>query len=70
MARLATVTAVKPPRRFGELAMDGRPSPPFAEKPEQESAYISGGFMVLEPRIGSSSTAGTLRLRAGPDGDG
>lgn len=48
---VATVTAVKPSGRFGELAMDGQTITAFREKPEQESAYISGGFMILEPRI-------------------
>ncbi|MBN8248009.1 MAG: glucose-1-phosphate cytidylyltransferase, partial [Verrucomicrobia bacterium] len=49
---IATVTAVKPSGRFGELAMDGRTITAFREKPEQEAAYISGGFMVLHRRIG------------------
>jgi glucose-1-phosphate cytidylyltransferase len=31
--------------------MDGKTITAFREKPEQESAYISGGFMVLEPKI-------------------
>ncbi len=49
---LATVTAIKPTGRFGELAMDGQTITAFREKPEQENAYVSGGFMVLDPRIG------------------
>ncbi len=49
---IATVTAVKPSGRFGELAMDGQTITAFREKPEQEAAYISGGFMVLNRRIG------------------
>jgi glucose-1-phosphate cytidylyltransferase len=48
---LATVTAVKPAGRFGELAMDGQTITAFHEKPEQDGAYISGGFMVLDRRI-------------------
>lgn len=48
---VATLTAVKPSGRFGELAMDGRTITAFREKPEQESSYISGGFMVLDRRI-------------------
>lgn len=48
---IATVTAVKPSGRFGELAMDGKTITAFREKPEQESAYISGGYMVLDRRI-------------------
>jgi glucose-1-phosphate cytidylyltransferase len=48
---VATVTAVKPRGRFGELAMDGQTITAFREKPDEENAYISGGFMVLDPRI-------------------
>ena len=49
--RLATVTAVKPSGRFGELAMDGETITAFREKPEKESSYISGGFFVLNQGI-------------------
>ncbi len=48
---VATMTAVKPSGRFGELAMDGRTITAFREKPEQESGYINGGFMVLDQRV-------------------
>ncbi len=50
-AAVATVTAVKPSGRFGELALDGKTITAFREKPEQENAYISGGFMVFNRRI-------------------
>lgn len=48
---VATVTAVKPSGRFGELALDGQTITAFREKPEQERAYISGGFFVLNRRV-------------------
>jgi glucose-1-phosphate cytidylyltransferase len=48
---VATMTAVKPSGRFGELAMDGQTITAFQEKPEQESGYINGGFMVLNRTI-------------------
>jgi glucose-1-phosphate cytidylyltransferase len=48
---LATLTAVRPSGRFGELAMDGRTITAFREKPDQEKAYISGGFMVLNKKV-------------------
>ena len=48
---VATVTAVRPSGRFGELAMDGQTITAFTEKPDQENTYISGGFMVLDRRI-------------------
>ena len=50
--KLATVTAVKPSGRFGELAMDGETITAFREKPEKESSYISGGFFVMNRKIG------------------
>ena len=49
--KLATLTAVRPSGRFGELAMDGHTIAGFREKPEQESAFINGGFFVLNRRI-------------------
>jgi ribonuclease HI len=38
--------------RFGELAMDGQTITAFHEKPEKEAGFISGGFFVLNKRIG------------------
>lgn len=49
--KLATVTAVKPSGRFGELAMDGHTITGFNEKPEQESTFVNGGFFVLNRRV-------------------
>ncbi len=50
--RLATVTAVRPPARFGGLAFDtaGRVTD-FIEKPQIGEGWINGGFMVLEPGV-------------------
>lgn len=47
--RLATVTAVRPPARFGELRFDGDRVVEFAEKPQTTTGWINGGFFVLEP---------------------
>jgi glucose-1-phosphate cytidylyltransferase len=49
--RLATVTAVRPPGRFGEMGFDGDRVTSFAEKPADGGAWISGGFFVLEPGV-------------------
>ena len=49
---LATITAVRPAGRFGELALNGTTITAFQEKPERENSYISGGFMVLNRRVG------------------
>jgi glucose-1-phosphate cytidylyltransferase len=49
--KLATVTAVRPPSRFGELTMDGTRVISFNEKPQVSSGMINGGFFVFEPKI-------------------
>jgi glucose-1-phosphate cytidylyltransferase len=47
--RLATVTAVHPPARFGSLELEGDQVSRFAEKPQTEQGWINGGFFVFEP---------------------
>ena len=49
--RLATVTAVRPPARFGGLIFDGDLVARFTEKPQIGEGWINGGFLVLEPRV-------------------
>jgi glucose-1-phosphate cytidylyltransferase len=49
--RLATVTAVRPPARFGNLALDGDRVREFAEKPQTGEGWINGGFFVFEPGV-------------------
>lgn len=48
---LATVTAVRPPARFGGLVLDGDKVTQFTEKPQIGEGWINGGFMVLQPEI-------------------
>jgi glucose-1-phosphate cytidylyltransferase len=48
--KLATVTAVQPPGRFGALLVDGEAVVGFREKPE-DGGWINGGFFVLSPRV-------------------
>lgn len=48
--KLATITAVHPPPRFGELVLDGDRVAEFSEKP-MDAGWINGGFMVLEPGV-------------------
>ena len=45
--RLATITAVQPPGRFGALVLDGQTVTRFAEKPGGDGGLINGGFFVL-----------------------
>ena len=47
----ATVTAVRPPARFGGLVFDGPLVAEFTEKPQIGEGWINGGFMVCEPGI-------------------
>ncbi len=49
--RLATVTAVKPPGRFGALQIDGARVSEFTEKPQGDGGWINGGFFVLSPGV-------------------
>lgn len=49
--KLATVTAVRPPSRFGGLVLDGDSVARFTEKPATGEGLINGGFMVLEPGV-------------------
>ena len=49
--RLATVTAVRPPARFGGLELEGDLIAKFTEKPQIGEGWVNGGFMVFEPAI-------------------
>jgi glucose-1-phosphate cytidylyltransferase len=48
---LATVTAVYPPKRFGQLEIVGDQVRDFKEKPDGEGGFINGGFFVLSPKV-------------------
>lgn len=50
-ARLATVTSVQPPGRFGSLEIDGNSVKGFLEKPKGDGGMINGGFFVLSPEV-------------------
>ena len=49
--RQATVTAVRPPARFGVLDIDGDRVRSFQEKPQISEGWINGGFFVFEPSL-------------------
>ena len=50
--KLATLTAVRPPGRFGALKIDKENNvQKFEEKPEGDGGYINGGFFVLSPKV-------------------
>jgi glucose-1-phosphate cytidylyltransferase len=49
--KLATVTAIQPPGRYGALDIDAGRVLSFQEKPAGDGAWINGGFFVLEPGV-------------------
>ncbi len=49
--KLATVTGVRPPARFGEMEVDGDRVRRFDEKPQLKTGWINGGFMVFERSV-------------------
>lgn len=49
--KLATITAVRPPARFGALEFDGDLVSKFLEKPQAGEGWINGGFSVFEPGV-------------------
>ena len=48
--KIATVTAVRPPGRFGELRLTGDVVSEFDEKPQATAGFINGGFFVFDAR--------------------
>lgn len=49
--KLATVTAVRPPARFGYMKIEGNTVTHFGEKNQSDEGWINGGFFVLEPQV-------------------
>ena len=64
--KLATVTAVSPPGRFGMLALEGDAVRGFEEKPRDGSNWINGGFFVLSPRVLETITDDTTSWELEP----
>jgi len=49
--KLATLTAVQPPGRYGALSLEGEIVHGFHEKPAGDNSWVNGGFFVLEPSV-------------------
>jgi glucose-1-phosphate cytidylyltransferase len=64
--RLVTVTAVRPPARFGGLAFDGDLVTHFEEKPQIGEGWINGGFFVFEPQALDYIEGDETPLERGP----
>lgn len=64
--KMVTVTAVRPPARFGELMLDKDTVTSFEEKPQMHEGWINGGFFVMEPAFLSTIDSDSTVLEAGP----
>jgi len=64
--RAATVTAVRPPGRFGALELDGGAVTGFVEKPAGDGGWINGGFFVFSPAVLDYIEGDATVLEEGP----
>ena len=63
--KLATVTAVRPPARFGFLDIQGEKVANFGEKNQADAGWINGGFFVLEPDVANYVAADSEPFESG-----
>ena len=64
--KLATVTAVRPPARFGGMRFKGTRVTEFKEKPQTGEGWINGGFFVFEPGVFDYLDGDTTVLEGAP----
>lgn len=64
--KLATVTAVRPPSRFGGMALNDHLVTDFIEKPQIGEGWINGGFFVFEPAMLDYITGDDMPLEREP----
>jgi glucose-1-phosphate cytidylyltransferase len=64
--KLATLTAVRPPARFGHLELDEDRITEFSEKPQTGEGWINGAFFVLEPGVFDYIEGDTTRFEREP----
>ena len=64
--KLATVTAVRPPARFGLIEMEGDQVTRFSEKPQLGEGWINGAFFVLEPGVADYVTDDSVMWEQSP----
>ena len=64
--KIATMTTVKPPARFGEVFINGSYVSKFEEKPQLHNNWINGGFFVLNYKIFSFISGGQIMLERQP----
>jgi glucose-1-phosphate cytidylyltransferase len=64
--RQVTMTAVRPPARFGELEISNGQVKSFEEKPQLHAGWVNGGFFVIEPSFFSQLPESDVMLERGP----
>jgi glucose-1-phosphate cytidylyltransferase len=64
--KLVTITAVRPPARFGALSLDGERVKSFKEKSQTDEGWINGGFFVIEPSFLELIDGDNIHLEKGP----
>jgi glucose-1-phosphate cytidylyltransferase len=64
--KLATLTAVRPPARFGYMDFDKDQVSRFSEKNQTDVGWINGGFLVLEPEVIDYIDSDDQKLETGP----
>lgn len=64
--KLATVTAVQPPGRYGAMQIKGEVVTEFAEKPRGDGGFINGGFFILSPKVLDYIAGAETHLEAEP----
>ncbi|MDB9822140.1 glucose-1-phosphate cytidylyltransferase [Deltaproteobacteria bacterium] len=64
--KLATMTAVRPTARFGDLVLDGEQIVGFSEKSQTGGGWINGGFFVLEPEVAEYIEDDSMPFEAEP----
>jgi glucose-1-phosphate cytidylyltransferase len=64
--KLATMTAVRPPARYGHIELDGDRIVEFTEKPQTAEGWINGGFFVLDPAVADYIDGDDVLFERGP----
>jgi glucose-1-phosphate cytidylyltransferase len=64
--KLATMTAVRPAKRFGAVSIEGDRVATFKEKPDDEGGWINGGFFLLAPSVGDLISGDDTVWERGP----
>lgn len=64
--RAATVTAVRPAKRFGALTIEGDKVVSFKEKPDDDGGWVNGGFFLLSPSVSDLIEGDTTIWERGP----